>query len=244
MGEVLLSPGHLGGYVVCAALAPGMTGEGLGPEAEGALGGAAAGAVEGDEGVKEEGDVVPGDVHVAGVDFGGPGHGVQIFDLGAVGVVLDDAVGILVGDAEDLWEGLAVGILDDGEVELAAADEVDYIAFVESAVGVGGDRGADEGDADGGIGLLDGLGEAVVAVPAYGGGEEDEELVVFGDFDGLGGGDVVGRGVKEAGAFEHACGIGEPDGIPIRLDLAGGWPAGACAPIKVLEGGRVEQKRL
>jgi hypothetical protein len=48
------------------------------------------------------------------------------------------------------------------------------------------------------VGLaLDGLGEGVVAGPADGRGEEDEELVVLGDLDGLFGGDVVGRGVEE-----------------------------------------------
>ena len=75
---------------------------------------------------------------------------------------------VLVGDAEDFVERLAVGELDDGEVELAAADEVDDFALVEGAVGVGGDRGADEGDLDGGVDRLDGAGESVVAGPADG----------------------------------------------------------------------------
>ena len=140
VGEVLLGPLHLGGDVVGGALAPGVAGEGLGPEAEGALGGAAAGGVEGDVGVEEERDVVLGDVHVALVDLGGPGHGVEVFDLGAVGIVLDGAGRVFVADAEDLVERLAVGELDDGEVELAAADEVDDVALVQGAVGVGGDR--------------------------------------------------------------------------------------------------------
>ena len=121
--------------------------------------------------MQKKGNVVFSDVHVAGVDLGGPRHGVEIFDLGAVGIVLDGAGGVFIGDAEDLGERLAVGVLDDGEVELAAADKVDYGALVEGAVGVGGDRGADEGDLDGGVGLLDGLCEAVVAVPAYRGGK-------------------------------------------------------------------------
>ena len=179
------------------ALAPGVAGERLGPEAEGALRGAAAGGVERDVGVEQERHVVAGDVHVALVDLGGPGHGVEVFDLRAVGVVLDDAAGVLVGDAEDFVERLAVGELDDGEVELAAADEVDDFALVEGAVGVGGDRGADEGDLDGGIGVLDGPREGVVAAPAYGGGEEHEELVALGDLDGLVRGDVVRRGVEK-----------------------------------------------
>lgn len=244
VGEVLLGPGHLGGDVIGRSLAPGVAGEGLGPEAEGALRGAAAGGVEGDVGVEEEGDVVAGDVHVALVDLGGPGHGVEVFDLGAIGVVLDGAGGVLVGDAEDFVERLSVGEFNDGEVELAAADEVEDGALVEGAVGVGSDGGTDEGDLDGGIGALDGLGEGVVTGPADGRGKEDEELVALGDLDGLVGGDVVGRGVQQLRALEHAGGIGEPDGVPVGLDLAGSGPAGAGAAVEVFEGGRVQEQRL
>ncbi len=204
-GEVLLGPLHLGGDVVGGALAPGVAGERLRPEAEGALRRAAARGVERDVGVQQERHVVAGDVHVALVDLGGPGHRVEVFDLRAVGVVLDDAVGVLVADAEDLVQRLAVGKLDGGEVELAAADEVDDVALVQGAVGVGGDRGADEGDLDGGVGLLDGLREGVVAGPAYGRGEEDQELVALGDLDGL-----VGARRGAAGR-RAAC---EPSSMP------------------------------
>jgi hypothetical protein len=101
-----------------------VTAQGLRPEAEGALRRAAARGVERDVGVEQERDVVAGHVHVALVDFGGPGHGVEVFDLRAVGIVHDLAVE-LVADAEDLAERLALGKLDDGVVELAAADEVE-----------------------------------------------------------------------------------------------------------------------
>ncbi len=171
VGEVLLGPLHLGGDVVGGTLAPGMAGEGLRPEAEGALGGAAARGVERDVGVKQERDVVLGDVHVALVDLGGPGHRIEVFDLGRSGLCWMRAVCVAVADAEDFCERLALGELDDGEIKLAAADEVDDGALVERAVRVGGDRRADEGDLDGGIGLLDRLGQRVVAGPADGGGE-------------------------------------------------------------------------
>ena len=82
--------------------------------------------------------------------------------------MLVGAVGEPVGDAEYFVERLAVGELDDREIELAAADEVDGGALVEGAVGVGGDGRADESDLDAGVRLLDGLGEAVVAGPADG----------------------------------------------------------------------------
>src|SRR6202041_1533900 len=49
--------------------------------------------------VEQERNVVAGDVHVALVDFCGPGHRVEVLDLWTVGVVLDDAVGVFVADA-------------------------------------------------------------------------------------------------------------------------------------------------
>jgi hypothetical protein len=106
-------------------------------------------------------------VHVAGVNLGGPGHGVEVFDLRTVRIVLNDAVGVFIADAKDFVQGLAVGEFYNREIELAAAYEVEDFAFVQGAVRVGGDRGADEADLDGGVRCLDGAGEAVVARPAY-----------------------------------------------------------------------------
>ena len=132
-GEVLLGPLQFGGNIVGGALAPGVTAERLRPEAEGALRRAAARGVERDVGMQQEGDVVARHVHVALVDLGGPGHRVEVFDLRTVGIV-DDLAVLLVADAEDLVERLALGKLDDGVVELAAADEVERRALVEGAV--------------------------------------------------------------------------------------------------------------
>ena len=100
MRKIFFSPFHLSSHIICRPLAPGVAGEGLGPEAEGALRWAAACGVERDVRVEQEGDVVFGDVHVAFVDLGGPGNGVEIFDLGSVGVV-DDAARIFITNAED-----------------------------------------------------------------------------------------------------------------------------------------------
>jgi hypothetical protein len=104
VGEELLGVRHLGGDVVGGALAPGVAGERLRPEAEGALRRAAAGAVERDVRMQQERDVVARDVHVAGVDVGDPGHVglVELLDLRTVGVVDVGAVFAAVADAEDL----------------------------------------------------------------------------------------------------------------------------------------------
>jgi len=223
-GEVLLGPLKLGSNIIRRALAPGVTGKGLRPQAEGALGRAATRGVERNVGVQQKRHVVAGDVHVALVNLGGPGHRVQVFSLRAVGIVHDLAVE-LVTDAEDFAEGLALSKLDNGEVELTAADEVENGTLVEGAVGVRGDRWPDKSDSDGGIGSFDGLGEALIAFPADSGGKEDEEFEVFADFNGLRRGDVMGRGIEDARPLEHAGGICEPDGVPVGLNLAGCGPA-------------------
>ena len=213
-GKFLLGPGEFGRHIVGGALAPGVTAERLRPQAEGALRRAAARGVERDIRVKQEGDVVAGDVHVALVDLGRPWHRVQVFNLRTVGIV-DDLAVVLVADAQNLVKRLALGKLDHGIVELAAADEVERGALVQRAVRVGGHRRADKGNADRRVGRLDGFGHALVAFPADRRGEEDQELVILADLDGLVGGDVVRRGVQQARALKKAGRIGEPHRVPI-----------------------------
>ncbi len=133
--EVLLRPFHLGRNIISRPLAPRMPAQGLRPQAERALRRAAARGVKRDVRMQQERHVVARHVHVALVDLGGPGHRIQVFDLRAVGVV-DDLAVYLVADAENLVQRLALRELDDGVVELAAADEVERGALVQRAVGV------------------------------------------------------------------------------------------------------------
>src|SRR3984885_4121807 len=107
--------------------------------------------------MQEEGDVVPGDVEVAVVDLGSPWHLIELLGgkLRAVGIVQDDAVCVFVADTENLVEGFAVGIFDNGEVKLATADEVDGRTLIKCLTRRSGDGRPDEGDFDGRGGFLD-----------------------------------------------------------------------------------------
>ena len=115
-------------------------------------------------------------------------------------------------------------------------------ALVQRAVGIGGHRRADKGDANGRIRRLDGFGKALVALPSHRGSKQHQELVVFADLDRLLGGDVVGRRVEQPRTLKQAGRIGEPDRVPVGLDLACGRPARTGAAVEVLEGRRVEEE--
>ena len=71
-----------------------MAREGLGPKAEGTLGGTPAGRKKAYKGVEKERDVIPGDVQVAMIDFCGPGQRIKFLmgEFRTVGVVLNDAI--------------------------------------------------------------------------------------------------------------------------------------------------------
>src|SRR5947209_16418238 len=113
-----------------------MAGQGLRPKAERALRRTAARGVERHKRMQQERHVVLGYIQVACIYLGGPRHLVELFwrYLCAVGIVVDDAVRILVADAEYVLERLALGKLNDREVELTAADEVDRGALVQRLV--------------------------------------------------------------------------------------------------------------
>ena len=93
-----------------------------------------------------------------------------------------------------------------------------------------------------GFAVLHGLGEADVAREAGRAGEQHQELVIFGDVDGLFGGNVVRRSVEQACALEHSGRIRKPDRVPVGFDFTGGRPARAGATVEILKRGRVQQK--
>ena len=218
-----------------------MSAERLRPQAEGALRRAAARGVERDVRMQQEGHVVACHVHVALVDLGRPRHCVQVFNLRAVWVVEDLAV-LLVADAEDFIQRLALGKLNYGIVELAATDKVEHRALVQSAIRVGGHRRADERNADGRIGFLDRFSQPLVAFPAYRGGKQHKEFVVLADVDGFFRGNVMRRCIEHARTLKETGGVRKPDRVPVGFNLARCGPARTRATVEILERRRVQEE--
>ncbi len=88
-GPVLFGLRHFGGDIVGGAFAPGMSTQGLRPQAEGALRRAAARGVQRDIRIQQERHVVAGDVEIALVNVGNVGQRVEILNLRGVGIVHD-----------------------------------------------------------------------------------------------------------------------------------------------------------
>ena len=90
--------------------------------------------------------------------------------------------------------------------------------------------------------VFDGLGDAHVARKSWSAREQHEQFIVLTGADRLFRRDVVRRGVEQARAFEHSGRIGEPDRIPVGLDLTRGGPARTCAPIEILKRRRIQKQ--
>ena len=99
--EDLLHVGHLVGHVLRRADAVAVAADGLGPEAEGALGRAAASGVDADVGMQQVADEILLDLEVALVHVRHPGQHVHVGDQLALGVVFDLAVLVAVAQAGD-----------------------------------------------------------------------------------------------------------------------------------------------
>src|SRR5208337_4363009 len=114
------------------------------------------------KGVEQERHVVAADVQVAPVDVGHMRQRVKILDGRPVGIMQSRAV-LAVGNAQNVFDGLALRVLDDGVVELLAADDVNDLRVHQRLFGQHADVGSDEGDLDVRIAVFNGLGYADVA---------------------------------------------------------------------------------
>ena len=95
--------------------------------------------------MQEIADEIILDPEVALVDLGDPGKGVHVLDDGALGIVHHLATA-LVAHPVDLAERAPFSDLLDGEIELAAGDEIDGVGGGERRAGRDGDMGAHHAD--------------------------------------------------------------------------------------------------
>src|SRR5882762_10030479 len=236
---------HFASHVVRRTHAPGVPGNGLRPHTESAERGAAAGGIERDERMEQKWDVVVFDLEVALVNVGGKWKGVQLggVQLRALRVVYDPAV-LAIADAENLAERLAVRVFDDGVVELAAGHKLDVFAGIQCFVGLDVPMGADKSDLEAGIPFLNLADQLDVALESDCGGEQHQEFVIFADFNGLLPIHLGRAGVQKAASGDHARRIGQPNGIPIRFNLARRGPPRTRSAIKILKTRRIQQQSL
>src|ERR1700682_1960743 len=95
-----------------------------------------------------------------------------------------------------------------------------------------------------GVRFFDFADEFNVACEPHGGGEQNEELILFADLDGLLPIDLGRRGVKQAAARNHAGGAGQPNRVPVGLDLAGCGPPRNSTAVEILKAWRIQQQSL
>ena len=241
--ELLERVAHFVGHVVGGAQPPAVAGVRLRPQAEGAQRRAAARGVERNERVQQERNVVARDVEIALVDLGDPGQRVQILDGRAFGVV-DDAAVLAEADAGQLVERLALGVIDDLVIELAAHHEIDG-AWCRSSVFSGSmvTGGPTKATFSFGFDVLHHLRHLHVDVKAGSGGEEHQQFEILGHLHGLLDGDLVRRRVHHLAVGQHAGRVAEPHRIPVRFDFARSRPARTGAAVETFERWRIQKQR-
>src|SRR5712691_8929194 len=216
--------------------------DGLGPQAEGALGPTAAPRVERHIGVKEVADDVVLDRQVALVDVHDERERVHVLERRPVRGVPDHAV-VPVAHAEDAAQGVAPGHLLDREVELVARDEVDRGRGGERFLRTDGDVGADEPDAQTRVLRLERLRHPHVVREGRREGVEHGELIVAGERAHILQREPVGRRVDQPRVGDERGGLGEPRRVPERPHLPPRLVTGARAAVKALVRRRVQEER-
>ena len=191
--------------------------------------------------MQKKGHVVPRHIQIAFIDVGHVRQRVKVFDLRTIGIVHHASV-LTVGNAEDLFERLALRELYDRVVELLATNEVDGLAFVQRFVWSGGHRRSNEGDLQFGIRRFHGECQLLISLPARSAGEQHQKFVLFADVDGFIRGDVMRRRVQQTRALQHPRRISEPNRVPVRFNFSSSRPARTSAAVKVLERGRVQEQ--
>jgi hypothetical protein len=234
--------GDLVHHVLDAAGAVALAAHRLGPQAEGALGAAAAARVERDVGVEQVADEVALDLEIAVIDVHHERQRVHVLERRPVWRAPERAVHP-IGEPGHVGQRPALGHFLDRDVELGAADEVDRRRGGQRALPLDGHVGAHQAHAQPRVGGLQRLGHPQVGGEGRRAGVKHGQLVVPPQ-RGHGLQRQVGRWrIHQPARWHHRRRLGQPGRIPERAHLAARLVARARAPVEALERGRVQEQR-
>src|SRR5690348_820089 len=195
--------------------------------------------------MKQKWNVVILNGQVALVNLRGERQAVQVLCLQFLSRrVVDDLSVLAVTRAENFAERLTLRKLHHGVIKFAAHNKVDVITGHQTLIGLHLHRRSHKGNPETGLHLFHPASKLDVVLKTDSGREKNYKFVVLCDFDGLLRSDFVRRSIQQAAAGQHSRGIGEPHGVPVRLNLARSGPPRTCATIKLLETRRIQQQRL
>ena len=137
---------------------------------------------------------------------------------------------------------LALGVVHDLVVELAAHDEVDRLGAEQGLIRFGGHRRSDERHLQFRVDVLHHLRHFHVDVKTRSRSIEHEQFEILAHLDGLFDRDLVRRRVHNLAVGQHSRGIAEPYRIPVRLDFARRRPARTGAAIEAFKRRRIQKQ--
>src|SRR5215813_335629 len=129
-------------------------------------------------------------------------------------------------------------------IKFATHNEVNVFAGIQSFVRTNVTMRANESNLDTGIRFLDLADQLNVAVKSNGGRVKNQKFVALADFDCLLPVDLMWRGVQQPAPGNQSCRIGQPNRIPIGLNLARRGPPRTGPAVEVLKARRIHQQSL
>ncbi len=223
--QVVADPLNLVEHVLHAAHAVAMPADGLGPQAEGALGAATPAGVQRHVRMFEVADEVVLDLQVALVHRRHPRQLIHVGQQRPRGVVLDAPFAVLKAQAGDAVQRASLGHFLAGEVEFLARDEIDRGGGGERAGRVDCNLGSDHADQQVRILRLHQLRRVGVRRKRRRAGVHDHQLILSRQRHNVLQRQAVGGRIDELAVRDHRGRLREPGGIPERADLAFGLVA-------------------
>src|SRR5581483_9030124 len=161
LGPIFLGLRHFSSHIIGGTLAPGMSAEGLWPQAKRTLGWTSAGGVQRDIRMQQKRHVVARHIEVSLVNVGYVRQGVEVLNLRRIRIVHGLPV-FQIRDSRNLIQRLSVGEVNHRIVEFLAGDEINRGACAQRFFRQHADVRTNKGDLDAWITLLYGLRQADV----------------------------------------------------------------------------------